>query len=144
MIRAVLFLVFLTLTACSTGVLEIENLNLPINDIHRVIIIAMPVRIRAENPNGREFFSAYFLPKKGDFEESDGGPVRYVTRIEILGDEKPYTIDVAVKRERRVSENHYETDQSEEGIARVVIRRIQKALHERRDDRNVIDDFRVF
>ncbi len=142
--RALLLLATLWLAGCASGTISIDDVEMSVNDLHRIIVNSLPVRMRTETPNGREFYSEYFIPKGGDFEEVDGGPKRYVAHVEIIGDQKPYRVEVTVILERRVSEGHYEKDRSEEGIARVVTRHIQKGLHERREDRNVIDDFRVF
>jgi len=134
----------LYLAGCASGTVSLDDVDMTINDLHRVVANSMPVRVKNETANGREFYSVYFVPKGGDFEESDGGPRRYIAHVEIIGDQKPYRIDITVTLQKRVEEAHYESDRTEEGMARVISRRIQKALHERREDRNVIDDFRVF
>lgn len=134
----------LLIVGCATGVVTIEDLNIATDDLQKVIVSSLPVRARGQSVSGREFKSAYFVQRNGEFEESDGGPTRSYVIAEIIGDRRPYSISVQVVVEKRTGEGHYTQDRADERLARVISRRIQKALHERREDRNIIDDFRAF
>lgn len=144
LIRLALVTLTIALQACAAGQVDIEDLDMPVIDLHKAISEALPVKERGQSPSGREIKSVYFIQKKGEFIESEGSPTRMFIHIAILNDRRPYTLRVEVPVETRVSEGRYEIDHNDEGLARVISRRIQKVLHERRDNRNAIDDFRVF
>jgi hypothetical protein len=137
---------FLTLFlgGCANNGVTTDDINVPIGDLQKLIAEAIPVKIKTSSTSGREFKSNYFIQKKGEFEEFDGGPMRSQVEVEILGDRRPYSVFVRVPVEKRSAEGHYKVIKYDDGTARVIIRRIQKALHERRDNRNIIDDFRAF
>lgn len=69
-------------------------------------------------------------------------------KVVVLGDRRPYDLEVFVVRERRVATGQgpgsYETVGNDQRLAKVVMARITESLAKRREDRNFIDDFRVF
>jgi hypothetical protein len=134
------------LVGCTTtpGAVYIENLTLPLVDIQKVIQESLPVGKRIESLNQREYYSEYFVEKGGEFVAATGEPYRRTAQISIFGDRRPYKIEVIVMVERRGSGGNYTPVRPDEGMARVITRRIQSTLHKRREDRNIIDDFRVF
>lgn len=93
-----------------------------------------------------EWFSNYFVVQGRKFVPAKTAPVRYFAHVYILGDRRPYVIEVYVKRERRASPrlNDYVEDGADQGLARIIHRRIQQQLSKRREDLNIIDDFRIF
>ncbi len=139
-----LFLLGLSMVGCATGTGTIDNLNISLTDLQRIATAALPLGKRAESQNGREFISEYFVVQKGEYVEAAGSSHRHYAKISVLGDRRPYKIDVQVIVERKDSGGEFDQSGYDEGLARVITRRIQKTLHERRDDRNIIDDFRVF
>lgn len=135
----------LVVSGCTTpGTAVIENQDRSIQDLSAIVIAALPVGKASVSQNGRTFTSVYFASKGGEFVEGNEAPVRAKAIIVILGDRRPYNIEVTVIQEKKTNTASYNRIENSDGLARVVIRRIQKALHERRDNRNVIDDFRVF
>lgn len=140
----VLFLGFV-LSGCATGTASLEDQDRSISELTSIVTAALPAGKASVSQNGRTFTSKYFITKGGEFEEAPEAPVRNQAVILILGDRRPYDIEVTVIQEKRDRASaQYVRVGNSEGLSRVVIRRIQKALHERREDRNIIDDFRVF
>jgi hypothetical protein len=139
------FLMILATSGCaSSGSVSIDDLNTSLVDLQRVVTDALPLGKRKQSQNTRVFYSSYFLVKKGEYEAAADHPYRNYAEIFILGDRRPYKIEVRVITEKRERDGEYSLIKYDEGLARVISRRIQMALHKRREDRNIIDDFRVF
>jgi hypothetical protein len=130
--------------ATSPGTEVLEGQDRGLSELTSIVTSALPGGKESVSQNGRTFTSKYFVTKDGEFDVAPAAPVRSKAIIQILGDRRPYSIEVTVIQERRTKSSEYVRIPNSEGLARVVIRRIQKALHERREDRNIIDDFRVF
>ena len=136
---------FLILGGCATsGTISIHELNISLNELQKIVIDNTPIKVRRQSSNGREFYSEYFIEKKGQYVEAINAPVRMTAALFLLGDRRPYTIEIKVLVESRGSGASYSVVKHDEGIARVISRRIEKTLYQRREDRNIIDDFRVF
>lgn len=140
--RAILWVV-LFLVGCA-GKSTIDELSVSLNDLQSVSVGVLPLGQRTVSANGREHTSNYFSVKNGEYESAVNAKTRNYAVITILGDRRPYQLEVIVVVERRTEDGEYYRSGYDEGLARVITRRIQKALHERREDRNIIDDFRVF
>ncbi len=69
---------------------------------------------------------------------------RYSTRVTILGDRRPYDIQVQVLIEDRDDEGGFELTDRDDDKAATLADKIKKALNQSRDTRNIIDDFRSF
>lgn len=141
-----LFSTFLFISACSTrGEIDLGEQNRSLMDLQKVVEASLPGGRRSVSSNARTFTSNYFGVKKdGTFEAAPEASTRYAAQVVINGDRRPYTVKVIVFKEKRSSDGEYDQLGPDEGLGRVVSRRIQKALHERREDRSIIDDFRVF
>ena len=64
-----------------------------------------------------------------------------------MGDSRPYAVEVFVTREKRVLRGDdftYAVVGHDSRLAKELAARIQEQLSKRREDRNIIDDFRVF
>ncbi len=144
--RLIFFFLFVSiLSGCGTrGAVYIEDLSIAIHELQRVAIDSLPLGKRGQSANERELYSEYFVEKGGEYVAARGVPTRRYAHITILGDRRPYKIEVQVIVESRGSRGEYSHQKYDEGMARVITRRIQNALHKRREDRNIIDDFRVF
>ncbi len=130
---------------CASNQIQMENLNAPLVDLQVATHQNMPAGTMKISPNGREFFSNYFIvTANGDFAKAKYPPKRYQTRVVILGERRPYDVIVKVAVQLRNSNGNYETDHFNKGMARVISRRIQITLHKRLEHRNFIDDFRAF
>ena len=140
-----LFLSGVVNSGCTTAGTEvIENQDRSLAELQALVVAALPAGKHSVSQNGRTYTSNYFVAEKGEFVEALDTPTRNKAVIVILGDRRPYNLEVNVVHEKKNSSSEYVSTGNDEGLARVVIRRIQKALHERRDNRNIIDDFRIF
>ena len=138
---------FLTLCSCmSSGGLTVGVVNRPLADLQHIAAKSLPLGLRKTSPNGREFFSNYFVSTDRKFKAADKAPERKYAQILVLGDSRPYTIQVYVQVERldKSTLSGYSVVGTDVRIAKVVKKRIQSQLNKRREDLNIIDDFRVF
>ena len=111
--------------------------------IHHVL----PLGIRSMSDNGREYLSQHFLMDKKEYIPAKDSSIRYYARILVLNSSRPFEIEIEVRREMRRDFNGriaYEDDGFDLKIARLVKDQLKEALAKRRDDLNLIDDFRVF
>jgi hypothetical protein len=131
-------------SCASMGSMTLEDLNVALVDLQREAVAALPLGKRSQSQNARTFYSEYFVYSKGEYESGNAQPVRHYAEITILGDRRPYKMEIRVAKEVRESDGRYVLSNYDEGLTRVITRRIQSALHKRREDRNIIDDFRVF
>ena len=121
----------------------IKDLDKPLIDIQRLIARTLPIGLNYASPNGREMHSKHFIMDKGVAKAVGEVADRYVATVTVLGDRRPYTLEIVVARENR-KEGKYRIVGYDIGMARQLERRIQQELAKRREDLNVIDDFRVF
>jgi hypothetical protein len=127
----------------------IRNVEHSLIDIQKAVELHLPLGKRTTSTNGREFYSNYFTVTDGRMQNGDRAPERFYAQVFVLGDERPYNVEVVVHRERRRARGgevslDYDEVSTDSNLARVLARRIQLTLSKRRDDRNIIDDFRVF
>ncbi|MEQ1664222.1 MAG: hypothetical protein ABL927_02475 [Bdellovibrionales bacterium] len=143
--KFVLFFTYLLLSSCATNnEAKINDLSVPMPELQKIVIASLPVGQRSESTNGRNYVSKYFISEKGTFVDGSESAKRYYAEIEIQGDRRPYSIQVNVYKEQKIAGSNTTSSIENKGLARVIIRRIQSLLYKRRDNRNVIDDFRVF
>lgn len=128
---------------CTTykGVM-IKETPLGISETRRVItsVTGIPRNI---SENGRELYSQYF-DRKGRVDEFLNARERLYSRVTILGERRPYNIEVLVIIQNKQANGKFldvghDLKRSEE-----LAEKIRAALNESRDKRNVIDDFRPF
>jgi hypothetical protein len=141
------FLLFLCVSAllsgCATGP-RINNVMLPLTTVKKTIVSRLPLGVvREESLNGRELLSAYFNPTNLD-EEAEDQSERAYAKVLILGAGRPYIVEVRVIREKRRKGTRFEKSGEDNRLSKELLERIREGLAERRDDRNVIDDFRAF
>ncbi len=135
------------LTGCmSFGSVSISDVDRPLLDIQKIVQRSLPLGLRETSTNGREFYSNFFLAKDRRFKPAEKMPERYYAHVLILGDARPYTIKVHVRRQKveSVREGIYRDLGADHSLAKAIQRRIQEQLNKRREDLNIIDDFRVF
>ena len=131
------------LTSCSTYHYRMRDVLVSYTGLKSVIRNNMPAGVRSESPNGRTLTSGYFLPKNLDLEADETSAERAYTTVTILGSSRPYSIEILAFRERR-SGPQYKSLGEDRELARKVGERIRRALADRREDRNLLDDFRAF
>ena len=125
-----------------------RNVNYPLQVIQSTVEQTLPIGKRKISQNGREYYSDYFISDGQNFRLVQQPSFRMYAKVTILGDRRPYDVVVEVYRERRVEEGRtpssYETIGDDQRLAKVVMARLSEGLAKRREDRNFIDDFRVF
>ncbi len=143
-------LVCLSTLGCST-VAPITNINLSFNTVRGIVTRALPGGLKVESPNGRDFKSAYYQALKGDkFVVLDGEKAESVSqrnfmKATINGDRRPYSIEVRIYTQSSHKGSHrFSSASLDEVLTDEMIQRIRDTLANRRDDGNVIDEFRAF
>lgn len=126
----------------------LRDLESSVADIRAAVSNSVPVGIRTVSPNGRELLSKHFLRGDGNkFRPATDAIERYYVKITILGDRRPYDVEIIVVHEKRVLRGEtflYVTDYYDNILAKDLAKQIETDLAKRREDRNIIDDFRVF
>lgn len=129
---------------CQTDGVLLKDTPLNISETRKAIagVIGQP---RATSENGREMVSKYY-DRKGNNDETHmkTSRERLSTHIAILGDRRPYDIQVEVVVEIRDKDGKYQVVERDESRALKISKDIQKALVQSRDNRNLIDDFRAY
>ena len=142
--KVLLFLSIVTMLGCQTDGVVLKDTPLNISETRKAVagVIGQP---RATSENGREMVSKYY-DRKGNKDEAQlkTARERLSTHVTILGDRRPYDIQVEVVVEIRDHDGKYQVVERDEGRAQTVAKEIQKALVQSRDNRNLIDDFRAY
>ena len=118
----------------------------PLPTIRAIVMNSLPGGAKKQSINGRELTSGYFRPDDMD-ENAEEDRLRTYAVVTILGERRPFSIDVKVFRE--VRERHegvtaYRVIGQDKRIADKLIKTIREALANRPEDRNIIDDFKAF
>ena len=128
--------------------IRLKEINLPVKEIRIAAINAVPLGHRAISPNGREILSKHFILGPGrTYRPAGDSEIRYFAQILILGDRQPYDVELLVTQEKRVlkgSHFTYKITGDDPRLAKNLEERLRTELTKRREDRNIIDDFRVF
>lgn len=125
----------------------VKNINLRLSDVEKLVESRLPMGKRAISPNGRQLLSKHYVWKKGAYGPADDSVERFFAQVLILNDRPPYDLQIAVKRERRLlvgQQFTYKVVGHDLRLAKELERAIRLELSQRREDRNIIDDFRVF
>lgn len=122
---------------------KINNVTLSLQTIRRAILSQLPQGIKEESLNGRELRSGFFNPKNWE-EDATDKPERAYAKVLVLESGRPYRIDVHVFREKKDKTGKYAKPIDDRILTRKLVNRLKEALADRREDRNVIDDFRAF
>lgn len=138
---------FLLFSSCADVAISEQNQSLA--QLRGAVLASLPMGKREISVNGREFFSKYYTLKDDIYINADKSRVRFYAHIIILGDRRPYDIQVNVIREFKTSKQDagrfvYEKDGKFPLLEKRLIKELRYHLAKGRDDRNMIDDFRVF
>jgi hypothetical protein len=138
-----LLLSLFVFAGCQTKGVYLRETPLNISETRRVVasVIGQP---RTTSENGREMLSKYYDRKGNSEDQAKGARERLSTHVTILGDRRPYDIQIEVVVEIRDHEGAYQAVEKDEVKAGKIAQDIQKALVQSRDNRNVIDDFRPY
>jgi hypothetical protein len=137
-------LIVLTSAACTTVLFESEPIEGSLAEIQKAISENLPNGLGAVSANQRLFYSKEY--KSGS---SGQGKVSLVMRVGLLGDRRPYTIQINVRRAANTSniiqayDNGEDYDQAE-GQAKRTYSKIKEQLTKRQGEKNLFDDFRPF
>lgn len=125
----------------------IKEIDWPLPQIRMAIAAQIPIGQRTISQNGRELVSEYFVPARDGFKEGDQATNRYYVQYTVLGDRRPYDVEILVTHERRTLKGNdfvYTTYGHDDRLTAELAERLRKELSKRREDRNIIDDFRVY
>lgn len=120
----------------------IRETPMGLSEIRRVVtsVIGDP---RLVSENGYVITSNYFDRKDKPIERPGEVRERISLTITILGDRRPYDIGIQSLVEERTPDGYEDMGEDEE-ISQAWADKIRRALHESRDKRNFIDDFKAF
>ncbi len=141
--KGFLCLITLLLASCRTGGVILRETPSGISETRRVVVsvIGEP---RGMTKDGREIVSKYYDRSNNSITKMEMVRERRYTRVSILGDRRPYDIQVEVLVEGRDSDGAFYEKDHDDDRAAVLAEKIKQALNQSRDTRNVIDDFRSF
>lgn len=134
---------FFIFSACSsTTGFRLSDQNVSLGEIKKAItaVIGDP---RSISENQRTYLSQYFSRKPDPKFDAQKSRERLFSKIVILGDRRPYDLDIEVIIEQRF-DRAYEQVGTDISQAKELGKQIRTRLHQGREDRNVIDDFRAF
>lgn len=132
----------LVVAACATEGHVIRNSDRAMREIRQAFIAAAGPA-RKESENGRTFLSEYF-PRHPDANfKPTKAKERLYGRFTILGDRRPWDIQVEVVAEHRTAEGYEETG-VDESLSQELANQLKKELLKSREGRNLIDDFKPF
>lgn len=100
--------------------------------------------LRGKSANGREIVSRYQIPGSQSRENAGMQRERAYSRLLILGDRRPYTIQVQHVIETKTSGGSYELKAYDETVAQDVMKKMLQFLVTRPDREDFIDDFKTF
>jgi hypothetical protein len=127
---------------------KIKNVTGAVSEIRSIVSSLFPEGVKSVSSNGRELTTKPFVfLADGSLKPYVQGADRYYAFITVLGDRRPYDLDVVVFQEKRVLRNgdaQFEPGGTDIRWAEVIAKKVQAELAKRRDDRNLIDDFRVY
>ena len=147
------YILILIFTGCASSLgnrnaVRINELDLPLAELRSLALSILPAGPRATSPNGRELLSRHFvLEGSSSYRPAGDATERFFAQILVLGDRRPYDVEILVTREKRVLRGNqftYIVTGHDSRLAKELERKLRSELSKRREDRNVIDDFRVF
>lgn len=143
-----LILLVLFVTSCRTGVV-IEDMTLAPASIKQVVLNQLPGGMRSESSNGRELNSHYFSPLKDSKFDPQNSLKRAYVKLIILGDRRPYAVEIRVIVEEKVGIKNgrgiYQEVSQDKVYAQRLAKIIRRELNKRiESEKNVVDDFRPF
>jgi hypothetical protein len=143
-LRTLSLVIFLfTFAACAGKAVVMKDMDYSLAQLQKIVSNNLPNGLRKTSPNDREFFSKYFIFHRGKIRDATGLNQRSYAHIYVLGDRRPYNIEVHVYTER-VSKGYFSIVGEEKKLAVQISQHIREDLAKGRDNRNVIDDFKPF
>lgn len=135
----------LVVAACTTATVSTAELDYSSSDIQKAIVNTLGVGLQPAESSERIYTSYPFrvpLGKRGEAVKDDD-LVRATAKVAVIGDRRPYVIDVTVFVDEKDDTGRWESVGKDQRLARQLADQIQDYLA-RHKDKNVIDHFRVF
>ncbi len=134
--------------SCAMGGPMFGPVDKSLVEIRHGITKALPIKINFASKDSREYKSVPFVRYGKKIKEAGSELQRAFAEIYIRGAERPYTIEVVVVVEEAQSplaiQKDFRTVGYDERIAKIILARLKAHLNKRRDDSNLVDDFKVF
>jgi hypothetical protein len=131
------------LAACATGDVRLKDQDKSLNLIRTTIQNMMAPRPRNISQNLREYTSQFFSRKdEANFDPQSASERAYALFV-ILGDRRPYHVDITVFIERRQGSRYIKVG-TDRKLAQELLVELRTRLHQSQEDRNLIDGFRAF
>ena len=153
MLRGLFFILTLAMVGCVSlepapdyGV-RLTTGDWPLLALQKLVASELPVGLRNNSPNGREFYSRYYIVDDTSYKAAAEATDRYTAKVVVLGSERPYQLEITVDHERRrlhEDDFNYDVVGHDKRLAQELAYKLHDILSKRREERNVIDDFRVF
>lgn len=137
-----MFCLSFVFAGCQSGA-KINNVTLSLQTIRKTVVSLLPQGLRLESINGRELTSGFFSPRNLE-EDATDRPERAYAKVLVLEAARPYRIDVHVFKEKKTKNGTYAKAVEDRKLTQDLVERLKDALADRREDRNIIDDFRAF
>jgi hypothetical protein len=131
--------------ACASEGITIENVKGSYPAVRQAVVSQLPQGVRNVSANAREFDSGYFPLDTRKFQlDASKDPERATAHVQILGASRPYTINVRVYIESRQPNGRYRRERLDHDLAEELVERVRDDLAHRREDHNIIDEFRAY
>jgi hypothetical protein len=127
--------------------LLIRNIDWPLQELQGLVAYELPTGLRTTSSNGREFYSKHYVLDGPKYKPAGDAVDRFTATVIVLGDSMPYDLEIFVTHEKRVlgsSGFDYKEVGHDMMLARELEYKLKQELAKHREDRNIIDDFRVF
>ena len=134
-------LVFFGLWSCShfSRGEKIENLDRPLLELQKSAASTLPGGMKSYSENAREFYSNPFKVSGSGYATAKSNEKHLLAHVLVLGDRRPYVIEIRVYKV--VNSQRVGTDNK---LEKRLKNEILADLAKRRENRNVIDNFRPF
>lgn len=140
---SLVLIVFWLLSACAMGDVRLKEQDKSLNLIRTTIQNMMAPRPRNISQNLREYTSQFFSRKdEANFDPQTSNERAYAVFV-ILGDRRPYHVDISVFVERRQGSRYIKVG-TDRKLAQELLVELRTRLHQSQEDRNLIDGFRAF
>lgn len=141
--QLLLLSLMLSIVGCRTGGVILRETPMNVSETRRIIVAVMG-EPRSVSQNGRELLSKYYDKNNKQITNMDMARQRLYTHVTVLGDRRPYDVQVEVLVEERSPSGSFEMTRRDDVKAADVAEKIRQTLNQSRDNRNIIDDFRSF
>jgi hypothetical protein len=102
------------------------------------------IGLRGKSANGREVVSKYHTPGGDGYDNAATGSQRAFSRLIILGERRPYNLQIQYVIETKKSNGTYALQSYDQDKAQKVLKALMDYLVTRPDREDFIDDFRPF